>query len=436
MSEWSRTTTADLIDSATLEIGDGYRAKNVEFVRGGGLPFVRVGDVGVSSINLSGVDQLPAGNAAKYGSKVSQSGDSLITMKGTVGRVAFVAPGIERFVYSPQISYWRSHDKERLDPRWLRYWLESPEFTRQASASKGATDMADYINLRDQRRMTITLPPVCVQRQIADVLADVDELIDNSRRRVAVLEEMGRAIYREWFVHFRYPGHESRRLVESQLGFIPQGWNVRCLTDLARVDKGLSYKGVFLTESGTPMANLKCFRPGGGFRRAGTKPYSGPYKSAHEVVPGDLIMANTDLTQAGTVIGSPAFVSQRDFADGGIISHHLFAIRPTQQHLSQWLYESFCDARFRAYARGVASGTTVLGFRPADLNAYRLVVPPHELLEEFDDLRGGLARLVEGLEDMSDKLTEVRSHILPRLVTGQIDASLLIPDTLAEGSAA
>ncbi len=150
MSKWVQWSTADLICDGVLEIGDGYRAKNAEFTLDGGLPFVRVGDVGLSTVRVDGLDELPVDKRERYEPKVSRPGDSLITMKGTVGRVAFVSDEIRPFVYSPQISYWRSHIAGVVHPRWLRYWLEGPEFAWQASATKGATDMADYINLRDQ----------------------------------------------------------------------------------------------------------------------------------------------------------------------------------------------------------------------------------------------------------------------------------------------
>src|ERR1700728_847364 len=89
--DWERTTTADLIRQGVLEIGDGYRAKNSEFVPAGGLPFVRVGDVG-QRIETDGRDELPLSKRVTYEPKVSRVGDTLITMKGTVGRVARVLP--------------------------------------------------------------------------------------------------------------------------------------------------------------------------------------------------------------------------------------------------------------------------------------------------------------------------------------------------------
>ena len=181
-SDWERTTTAELIREGVLEIGDGYRAKNSEFVIDGGLPFVRVGDVG-HRIETEDRDELPLIKRMNYEPKVSRVDDTLITMKGTVGRVARVLRSTATFVYSPQISYWRVHDRSRLDPRFVSCWLRSPAFIRQAFATKSATDMADYINLRDQRSMRIVLPPIDVQKRIGDAFGLIEELIEINELR-------------------------------------------------------------------------------------------------------------------------------------------------------------------------------------------------------------------------------------------------------------
>ena len=106
MSSWTRTTTSDLICNLVLEIGDGYRAKNSEFVRNGGLPFVRVANV-KTSISIKNLDELPLANVDAYHPKISRAFDSVITMKGSVGRVAIVPEAFPQFVYAPQLSYWR-----------------------------------------------------------------------------------------------------------------------------------------------------------------------------------------------------------------------------------------------------------------------------------------------------------------------------------------
>jgi len=84
------------------------------------------------------------------------------------------------------------------------------------------------------RSVSVVHPPLPTQRKIADILSAYDDLIENNTRRIAILEEMAQQLYQEWFVHFRYPGHENVPLVDSELGPIPEGWEVKRLGDIAR----------------------------------------------------------------------------------------------------------------------------------------------------------------------------------------------------------
>jgi type I restriction enzyme, S subunit len=270
---------------------------------------------------------------------------------------------------------------------------------------------------------TVALPPLHTQQKIAAILSIYGDLIENDSRRITLLDEMADRIFCEWFVQFRYPGHEDVPLVESELGRVPEGWRVVDLGVLARVEKGLSYKGAYLGEGGLPMANLKCFEVGGGFRRDGTKPYSGPFKEKHAVGPGTLIVANTDLTQAGNVIGSPAIVPRRGFSEGGLISHHLFAIRPHEGQGRGFLYHSLRDERFREYSRARASGTTVLGLRTSDCEQYPVLLPPPQLQEQFSALADSILAQSEVLEDSVEDLHATRDFLLPRLMSGDVDVT-------------
>lgn len=435
MTEWRSVTVAQLQQAGVLLVEDGnhgeYRPRPHEFVAGGTL-FIRAADLADGRIDFARAGGIDDFALARIRKGIGQPGDILFSHKGTVGKLARVPMDAPPFVCSPQTTFWRVLDESQLRRDYLYAFMRSRAFIDQWWARKGETDMADYVSLTAQRQLRLTVPPLAVQCRIAKPLDALDDLIENNRRRIEVLEQMAQGIYREWFVHFRYPGHEDAVLVDSPLGPIPEGWQVKPLRDLIDVDKGLSYKGAHLTETGTPMANLKCFRPGGGFRRAGTKPYSGPFKPKHEIVPGDLIVANTDLTQAGAVIGSPAVVPRRGFETGGIISHHLFAIRCAEPATLPWLYQVFGEDRFRDYARGVASGTTVLGFRPADLLSYQVVCPPRDQYKSFNELARKIFQLAEDLTDGAEQLATIRDLLLPKLVTGQIDVSKLELDALVE----
>lgn len=161
-------TAQELLDRNILVIGDGYRAKRAELDEQG-MPFARAGNINqgfrfdnAELLGYDGVEQ------AQKQNKVSQVYDIVFTSKGTVGRFAFVTEGTPRFVYSPQLCFWRSLDTKALNPYFLFYWMCSSGFLHQVAAVKGQTDMAEYVSLRDQRRMSVTVPPAEAQAQLDD----------------------------------------------------------------------------------------------------------------------------------------------------------------------------------------------------------------------------------------------------------------------------
>jgi type I restriction enzyme S subunit len=157
---WELRVSGDLARAGLIEIGDGYRAKNSEFLTNGeGLTFVRVANVRDGYLSLASADHLPLSYLDRLKGKQSRAGDTVISMKGTVGRTALVAHDDPPLAYSPQVSYWRSLDHSLLPPSFIYLWIRSEDFRTQSAAVKGATDMADYVNLTDQRRMRVPLPP-------------------------------------------------------------------------------------------------------------------------------------------------------------------------------------------------------------------------------------------------------------------------------------
>jgi type I restriction enzyme S subunit len=179
-----------LIDGKILEIGDGYRAKNTE-LGGDGPAFMRAGRLTASGWDWAGVERFDASDEPKVRHKVSKSGDTVITTKGnSLGRSGFVSADEEPFVYSPHLSYWRSLDKAALNPRFLRYWALGPEMSGHLDSFGHNTDMAPYLSLSDQRRLTITLPRDNTQEAIAGILGALDDKIAVNDRIAFTLEEI------------------------------------------------------------------------------------------------------------------------------------------------------------------------------------------------------------------------------------------------------
>ena len=174
-------TMAELVAEGVLSFSDGYRTKRAEHGQPG-FRILRVADVADGSISPDGEDFVSADYESAVGSKRAQVGDVLLTTKGTVGRVAIMPALDEELVYSPQLCYFRVHQEQRLNRRWLSYWFKSADFLRQAAHRTNNTDMAAYINLADIRSLRLPSTPIQEQRAIAEVLGALDDKIAANSR--------------------------------------------------------------------------------------------------------------------------------------------------------------------------------------------------------------------------------------------------------------
>ncbi len=163
-------------------------------------------------------------------------GDVLLTSRGTLG-VPYIVKEADRFHFADGNLTWFRNFRH-LDSQYLKYFFASPSGKAELSKCVIGSSQAAY-TIASLKKVEIPLPPLPVQRHIAGILSAYDELMENSQRRIRILEAMARALYREWFVHFRIPaevltkaGAPPIKLVASPLGDIPNGWEVKPLASL------------------------------------------------------------------------------------------------------------------------------------------------------------------------------------------------------------
>jgi type I restriction enzyme S subunit len=427
VTEARRTSTSQLIRDGLLEIGDGYRAKNSE-LGSVGLPFARAQNVN-NGFDFRTADHYPEDKLDLVGSKVSVVGDCVFTSKGSVGRIGFVDATTTRFVYSPQLSYWRSLNHADLFPGYLRYWLQGTEFGVQRDAVKSSTDMADYVNLRDQRRMVISLPQPGTQRKIAAILSAYDDLIENNNRRIKVLEEMAHRIYREWFVDFRYPGHEVVPLVNSELGPIPKTWEALRLDQVCDL----------MQAGGTPPRSTPSYWKGGAVNWFTTGELQDGFllESAELVTELAIQERKTRAFPTGTVLmaiyGSPTVGRLGVLTMAGACNQAALAMHADPQFMPQVvLYYALLE--LRGHFNLIAQGAAQQNISKEKVAETVVVCPPQ-------DLTAQLARVIEPMWYQRSNLAATNaalratSHVLlPRLVSGDIDVQGLdidIPEVAA-----
>jgi type I restriction enzyme S subunit len=201
-----------------------------------GYPSIRTPNIGRGRFILDGVNYVSEETYQLWTRRaVPQSGDLIMAREAPVGNVAIIPQGLQPCL--GQRTLLIRPDRSQVDPAFLNYFLNGPHVQGLIQAKTNGATVA-HLNMKDVRSMELPeLPPLQVQRTIAGILSAYDDLIENCQRRIKILETMARDLYREWFVNFRFPGHENVSLVPSALGDIPEGWKVKKLGDVAEVNR-------------------------------------------------------------------------------------------------------------------------------------------------------------------------------------------------------
>ena len=330
----------------------------------------------------------------------------------------------------------RLRGSDHLDTRFLNYVIGSRDFTEYVLSVQTGTAVP-HISARQIKEFEFSLPPLPEQRVIAHILGTLDDKIGLNRRMNETLEAMARALFKSWFVDFdpvrakiagrdtglpkHLAGRFPDRLVDSELGLIPEGWEVKTFSECVEVVRGLSYKGSGLSSDGVPMHNLNSIYEGGGYKHDGLKGYDGEHKSQHVVRAGDLIVANTEQGHDRLLIGYAAIVPT-SFVNETLFSHHIYRVRPKDcmALTSNYLCQLLNTRVMHEIVSGFANGTTV-NMLPVDaLQTPQLIVPAKPILATFNDLAEAAHRRHEEMIDESRTLAALRDALLPNLISGEL----------------
>jgi type I restriction enzyme S subunit len=426
-SEWKNWKVKELIAAGFLDIGDGYRAKNDE-LGNVGLPFARAGNIN-GGFNFADADRFPVGNLIKVGNKVSQFADVLFTSKGTVGRFAFVERNTEQFVYSPQLCYWRSLSHTTINPRFLYYWMQSSECLDQFSYLKSQTDMADYVSLRDQREMTISLPEPSLQASIVSALGPFDFRLKLLEQANKSLEGIARAIFRSWFVDFdpvqaKAEGREPdgmdadtaalfpSQFEEGEAGLLPTGWHLRRAGDLMKQSR----------ESINPLRHpdrlfvhysLPAFDEG----RRPKLEYGREIKSNKTVAPEGCILLSKLNPHIPRV-----WLPCSKIPENAVCSTEFLVFQPASRFSVEYLFCQFVEPGFAQRFGGLTTGTSNSHQRvkPEYLLEEKLIEPEPAVVEAFTSLTGPMFEKINANLEAQQTLADLRDTLLPRLISGKL----------------
>jgi type I restriction enzyme, S subunit len=394
-----------------------------------GVPVVRVTDIKDETVDLSDCKFLPKSSLGKYAKHLLRAGDLVICTVGShptqpgsvVGRAA-VMPDIAHDALLNQNAVCIRSSSPDVDQSWLGYFGRSRKFHDYIiSCARGSANQV-RMAIGLLKEMPIEVPPLPVQRRVAGVLSAYDELIENSKRRIRILEVMARAIYREWFVHFHFPGHENRPLVTSPLSDIPEGWEPTTLaTQLSALESGKRPKGgIRDVEDG--VASIGAENINGIGRHDYSVEKFVPREFFERMRKGVVCDRDVAIYKDGAYIGKSSY-----FRDGFphaecCVNEHVFLLRSKGVRLKQnalylWLQEPDTVHAIRAANANAAQP----GINQQSVGGLQVLVPDEKTAAQFDRLIEPLLAEVINLAKRIQNLRRSRDLLLPRMLSGHID---------------
>jgi len=269
--------------------------------------------------------------------------------------------------------------------------------------------------------LLVPLPPLPVQKSIACVLCAYDNLIENNTRRIKILEQMAQMLYREWFVNFRFPGHEKVKMVDSELGAIPLGWTVKSLKDVSvLISRGIS--PTYDDAADGLVINQKCIRDG--------KLSLAPARRQSKKVPEEKMVQGGDVLINSTGVGTLGRVAQvLEPIANCTVDSHVSIVRPKEN--TGFFGRALLELEDHFAAQGIGStGQTELSRERIALT--RMVIPSAHLQEQFCQIIAPMNGMLVCCLGRNDILRKTRDLLLPKLVSGEISVEQIESEVPAQ----
>ncbi len=405
MSAWRNVTIDDLGQIIT---GATPPTKKTEYY-GGKYPFITPTDIETNS-RIVYTQRFLSQKGYEYNrNRLLPPNAICVTCIASIGKICMTsAPSVTNQQINSIIV-----NEDEYDPYFVYYLLRTNTTTLQGIAGGVAVPIVKKSTFT---KLETYVPPLQTQRKIAAILSAYDSLIENNTGRIKILEDMAQTLYREWFVHFRFPGHENVLMVESSLGPIPQGWKVKKLGDLAEsVRRNVKPDGIDRQTSYFGLAHL-------------------PRKS----------IALTDWDSVDSIGSVKLALKKGEILFGkirpyfhkvgvapldGICSSDVIVIRPKSNECFAITLACVSSEKFIAYATATSQGTKMPRAEWKVLVQYQIVIPPVQISQCFTNFTCDIVDKIQNLIFQNRNLRQTRDLLLPKLISGEIDVSELDIDT-------
>lgn len=376
---------------------------NPESIRNG-YPFDEIEYIDISSVGtgiLQGTQRLQIGGAPSRAKRIIRNGDTLLaTVRPNLRSFWFARNPQENAIASTGFAVLRAG--KEIDERFLYFTVTNQPFTDYLTANaKGAAYPA--VDTDTIERADIFLPPLPTQRKIASILSAYDDLIENNLRRIRILEEMAQNLYREWFVKFRFPGHQQARFTDSSLGRIPDGWEVKRFGEVA-----LNFDRLRKPLSSMQRAERK-----------GIYPYYGAAKIFDYIDAYIFDGIYLLLAEDGSVVTTDRKPVLQYVSGKFWPNNHTHILQGKGLVSTEFLFMVLSEINITGYITGAAQPKIT----QENLNRIPVVVAEDSILQAFNEFIRDVFREKIILGEKNATLRRTRDLLLPKLISGEVDVS-------------
>ncbi len=342
-------------------------------------------------------------------SNLARAGDLVFTQRGTLGQVAIIPEGgiSNRYVIS-QSQMKITLDEKKSDKFFLYYYFSSRQAIEKI-LNLASSSGVPHINLTMLRNFEVPVPSLVTQKRIASILSTYDNLIENNRRRIRLLEQAARLLYKEWFVHLRFPGHEHVKIKEG----LPGGWMRKHLSELVTTQYGF-------TESATDEPIGPKFLRGMDINKTSYIDWSTVLFCPEDNLDfGKYALNIDDLVVIR--MADPGKVAIMETEQKAIFASYLVRLsrRKGVSIPSLYLFYVLSDDAYLAFICGASGGSTRKSASAKLLIDFHVLVPTLNFMGLFVKQVRPLRQQIQKLLQENAIIRHARDLLLPRLMTGE-----------------
>ena len=394
MSEWTKVKLKDCCHS--ISDGDHLPPPKSD----SGVPFVTIA-------NIDATNQIDFGNSMfvpyEYyynlnDIRKAKFNDILYSVVGSFGKPVLIKEN-KPFAFQRHIAILRPNNGI-VDSRFLYYVMLCRDFYMQAdTVAIGAAQRT--ISLTALRNMEVELPPMEIQHRIATILSRYDSLIENYQKQIKLLEEAAQRLYKEWFVDFRFPGHENTNIVDG----VPEGWEKKSIGEIGEYLNGFAFKPSDWQELGKPIIKIK---------EMGNGVTNETPRNSGERVPAKYLIKAGDLLFSWSATLMVIIWSGEE----GWLNQHLFKVTPVKGIDREFLLQSISNTIVEF--QNLTTGSTMKHIQRNKLDQVFVNVPNAEIMKRYSDISEKTRSNILSLQSQLRLLTEARDRLLPKLMSAEI----------------